>query len=548
MPLIKRTIAIGGLGASQRRPLSPHRDGAPRIVALGLPMPACRHLLQDGRLRAARRCLYRVLWALSPAGSASASPMPCRRPGRSECRQALAQIDSNTTPCGLGTRPQSEIHDQAEGLQACDSFPPPQAALQLSQPSPAQPAPEPPCPPASQLDEQRSALAAWSESVLEVNAQLQGVLPRYVRDLHLQTPQHGPFDRDNLKWELGEERQQWALVAAVALHRVKDFLAGEGERGGCRVQLRVVNGQGAKRGVCSYARPTHKHEQVQQELTKMDDPQPSLPQGEPVPEGYTARRGTLQMKRSARVGCQYHFFVQTYSKVPGVAIFKFPCDKGDCVRSCFLMQHVKKGGAPAHAGLRKHVRYTDEILDWILARLKVHMKPALIMSGAPAALPFSLQVSASAADAPVRVLSAAGWFRRCAGLREIVRARAGISEDDSPEEVTLKLRSSAHARDFYVTGHFIRDLRQRKLDVEWRRADRDVDSVRAAVRLSCSFLSLTCCGRCACRVRWGSCPRQVCRPAKTRCFGATKGSFRDALRSVCSTRPTSRSQKRSRSG
>lgn len=298
------------------------------------------------------------------------------------CRQALAQEGRNRAVVEPENRaPAASRQQRVEEVQDSASWRPPRSQ-QLSVPPLAQQT-APACHPASQLADQRCALADRNERTLEVNDQLRGVLPKYVRDLRLQQPGPGTFCRDDVAWQCVEERKQFALAAAIPSGRLADFVAGEAERGGCNVQLGDVDGPGARRGACSYAGPSHKHEQEQQQLHKLDAPQPSLPRGQCVRAGYTARRGRLQLNKSGRVGCLYSFYVKAYSKVPNVVVVKFPCSEGDVAGSCARMRHVNKGGRLAHDGLDKHLRYTDEIQTFVYVRLKIHMKPALIMSGAP---------------------------------------------------------------------------------------------------------------------------------------------------------------------
>lgn len=90
----------------------------------------------------------------------------------------------------------------------------------------------------------------------------------------------------------------------------------------------------------------------------------------------------------------------------------------------------------------------------------------------------------------------------------MIRARLGITKPDDSAQLNAKLKASQHGRDYNVTGHFIRDLRRRRLDVEWRRADRDLDSVRIAVRSRSAGTWLPVCPRVMCGL-----PARACRLA-----------------------------------
>lgn len=58
----------------------------------------------------------------------------------------------------------------------------------------------------------------------------------------------------------------------------------------------------------------------------------------------------------------------------------------------------------------------------------------------------------------------------------------GLETEDNPEVISTTIAKSEHAKDYFIKTDYIRGVRDRHVNVEHRRADRDVDSVWAAVR------------------------------------------------------------------
>jgi hypothetical protein len=110
-------------------------------------------------------------------------------------------------------------------------------------------------------------------------------------------------------------------------------------------------------------------------MAPSDDPQPQT-------GGVKARKGGHQTGKSCKRGCVYHFLVKVYAKCADMAVIKFPCKEGDSVETCVAMQHILKSGM-THEGQTLHLlKYTDEIKDFVITRLRAPMKTAVIMSGA----------------------------------------------------------------------------------------------------------------------------------------------------------------------
>lgn len=201
-----------------------------------------------------------------------------------------------------------------------------------------------------------------------------GRLPFFVHSLLLQKPLPGQFTVDDLEWSFVEDRGHKALAAAIPEDRVSDFQAGEAERGKTRVHR---HGQGRRReglilqqrATCMFERPRHPEQQKRQRL------EASAP---------TVRFSKTQAGNSCKRGCVYCFYVKKYAKVPGVVVLKFPCEDGDTRSSCRAMQHVTREGVVAHTELHTHHlrKYTDEVTQLVIQKLRMEVKPATIISGA----------------------------------------------------------------------------------------------------------------------------------------------------------------------
>lgn len=244
----------------------------------------------------------------------------------------------------------------------------------------AQPAP---CPGAAA---HRSALGECNGRPLRVLGNLNDGtrLPKFVRQLRQQLPDPGAFDCLGLRWLCIKDRNTFFLAAAIPSNRLEDFVAGEALRGSCKLLLSAKDGEKDRQATCCYAKPAHVYQQEQARKEMSEAAAPSVPGDTVVPDGYQARRGKLQMQLSARVGCKYRFTVKRFSKVPDVAIIKFPCGESpaDNARSCLSMMHLLEDGTLAHAGRDSHLDFTPFAVEFVLERLKMHMRPALILEGA----------------------------------------------------------------------------------------------------------------------------------------------------------------------
>ena len=233
-------------------------------------------------------------------------------------------------------------------------------------------------------DGQRSPLAERNgTSIARARAltkHMPGRLPAFARELQQQEPGIGPFSTAALTWKRIKDGQHYALVAAVPEHRLEDFLAGEGKRASTQVHLRVFKTPTDgitlnQRGSCFYSAPDKAHQRARQQLLPSEDAEPML-------DGKRARKGALQRGTSCKMNCAYHFFAKAYAKQPGTIILKFPCGGGDTIGTCSSMQHRDTTGALAHDGMTLHgLKYTDEMRDFVVGKLKAHIKPAIIRAG-----------------------------------------------------------------------------------------------------------------------------------------------------------------------
>jgi hypothetical protein len=68
-----------------------------------------------------------------------------------------------------------------------------------------------------------------------------------------------------------------------------------------------------------------------------------------------------------------------------------------------------------------------------------------------------------------------------ADIRQLVREWLCISAEADPEPVAQRVAASVYAQDYHIDNDTIRNLRTRSVDVLWKLASRDVDSVKQAV-------------------------------------------------------------------
>jgi hypothetical protein len=66
----------------------------------------------------------------------------------------------------------------------------------------------------------------------------------------------------------------------------------------------------------------------------------------------------------------------------------------------------------------------------------------------------------------------------------MIREKLCIPADADPGRAAAQIEASVHAKDYHIDNDAIRNLRTASVDVLWRRAARDVDSVKHAVRLA----------------------------------------------------------------
>lgn len=209
-------------------------------------------------------------------------------------------------------------------------------------------------------------------------------LPKFAKpeNLAMQLPPSGPFNSSALAWTNICDNGKYSLVAAIPFDRLADFEQSEGEVGNC-----VLNSERSfkkatdgvlqnSRCACYYAAPEHKSQRQRQQLEPDLSPQP-------LREGTKARKGKLQNNTSAKLGCKYQFFAKRYSKRADTVILKFACEEHDTPQTCVSMQHVPAAGQPPlHQDLDLHLQvHTQEMRDFVLPKLKDHIKPALILQG-----------------------------------------------------------------------------------------------------------------------------------------------------------------------
>jgi hypothetical protein len=73
-----------------------------------------------------------------------------------------------------------------------------------------------------------------------------------------------------------------------------------------------------------------------------------------------------------------------------------------------------------------------------------------------------------------------------AAVRRHVRAQLDLSDFGSPEQIAEQVAKSVHARDYHMTADYVRNIRKKEVDRCFKRAERDVDSVLAAVCTRCA--------------------------------------------------------------
>jgi hypothetical protein len=208
-----------------------------------------------------------------------------------------------------------------------------------------------------------------------------GRLPGFVSTLVLQNPALPKFSKEDLQWQHIPGTPHSALVAAFPRSQLECFRRGEEERQNCQLLLsshrKPTDGVlAALEGTCCFAGPQHSEQKERQQLAPSSDPQI-------VTAGRRARKGAHQSGTSCKKGCSYHFFAKVYAKCADTVIVKFPCSGNDTVHTCPSMQHILPTGQVGHEDEDHHkLKYTEEIEQFVLPRLRAQMKASVIMSGA----------------------------------------------------------------------------------------------------------------------------------------------------------------------
>lgn len=201
-------------------------------------------------------------------------------------------------------------------------------------------------------------------------------VPAWTMRCNVQTPDAGPFNVLDLEWMFVAERKSHFKVAAFSKDRLNDFLDGEADQG---CTLINTESKADKRtpgvitdltGSCKYgcfAKVASK-EKAKLPLTNVKGP-----------------RSKIIMGQSVKKGCCYNFFIKEYSKVPDVFFIKYPCKvHEEHQHPCRSMLHMDADGQNVHEGLTLHVRHTEEIEQFIVARLKAGCCVKTILKGVPA--------------------------------------------------------------------------------------------------------------------------------------------------------------------
>jgi hypothetical protein len=88
------------------------------------------------------------------------------------------------------------------------------------------------------------------------------------------------------------------------------------------------------------------------------------------------------MGQSVKKGCGYHFFIEEYSKVPDVLFIKYPCkEREEHHQPCSSMLHIGANGQNVHEGLTLHVQHSEDIEQFIVARVKAECCTKTILKG-----------------------------------------------------------------------------------------------------------------------------------------------------------------------
>ena len=69
-----------------------------------------------------------------------------------------------------------------------------------------------------------------------------------------------------------------------------------------------------------------------------------------------------------------------------------------------------------------------------------------------------------------------------ADVRDHIRQRLAIPEAATAEEIAAAVKASQYVTDYFMNEDYVRVTREKEVDILWKLAARDVDSVLAAVR------------------------------------------------------------------
>lgn len=82
-----------------------------------------------------------------------------------------------------------------------------------------------------------------------------------------------------------------------------------------------------------------------------------------------------------------------------------------------------------------------------------------------------------------------------ADVRDHIRQLLGVADTATAEEIAAAAKASKYAADYFMNEDYTRAIREKEVDILWKLAPRDVDSVLAAV---CTVIGKNCLQVCAC--------------------------------------------------
>jgi hypothetical protein len=66
-------------------------------------------------------------------------------------------------------------------------------------------------------------------------------------------------------------------------------------------------------------------------------------------------------------------------------------------------------------------------------------------------------------------------------VREHIISKLAVPDTASADDIANAVKASPYAHDYFVNEDYVRVIREREVDIAWKLASRDVDSVLAAV-------------------------------------------------------------------